>query len=302
MALAAKKHGDTKKRDGLLDRLRLVSIIIMTISEHLAYSTVRIECIGCDGITSTGTGFFFRFNENGKRESIPVVITNKHVIDGARKGTLVFTIAEAGSPVDTRHLTLHSEMVFEDFWKKHPDSAVDLCAMSITPFITAAKMQETDLYLTFLDCSNIPDKDNYDKLTALEEIVMVGYPDGFWDETNNKPIFRKGITATHPYADYNGTKEFLVDAACFPGSSGSPVIHLIENNVYAGRKIAVGMPKIILLGILYATLQSTSTGDIYIEKIPTKQKPIVLTGIPNNLGLVIKSERIRELELLFLNE
>ena len=43
------------------------------------------------------------------------------------------------------------------------------------------------------------------------------------DEVNNKPVVRKGITATDIRLDYNGRKEFLIDAACFHGSSGSPV-------------------------------------------------------------------------------
>ena len=52
---------------------------------------------------------------------------------------------------------------------------------------------------------------------------MIGYPIGLIDEYNNKPIVRKGITATTYNIDYNGKKEFLIDIACFPGSSGSPI-------------------------------------------------------------------------------
>lgn len=36
-------------------------------------------------------------------------------------------------------------------------------------------------------------------------------------------FFRRGITATNINFDYNGKKEFVIDAACFPGSSGFPV-------------------------------------------------------------------------------
>jgi len=44
---------------------------------------------------------------------------------------------------------------------------------------------------------------------------MIGYPSGLWDTKNNLPIVRKGITATTPYFDYNGKREFLVDIAAF---------------------------------------------------------------------------------------
>jgi hypothetical protein len=34
----------------------------MTITEQLAYSTVRIECVGADAAIYTGTGFFIVLN------------------------------------------------------------------------------------------------------------------------------------------------------------------------------------------------------------------------------------------------
>lgn len=52
---------------------------------------------------------------------------------------------------------------------------------------------------------------------------MVGYPIGLADARNNYPIFRKGYTAAHPAVDFNEDGIGLVDMACFPGSSGSPI-------------------------------------------------------------------------------
>lgn len=39
---------------------------------------------------------------------------------------------------------------------------------------------------------------------------MVGYPNGIWDEKNNKPIFRKGITATDIRFDTMVKKNLLL--------------------------------------------------------------------------------------------
>mgnify|MGYP000243698911 CR=1 FL=1 len=58
-----------------------------------------------------------------------------------------------------------------------------------------------------------------------------------------------------------------------------------------------GNSRIILLGVLYAGPQATATGEIIMT--PNIQRPIAVSHIPNNLGLVIKSERILELEKLF---
>ena len=53
------------------------------------------------------------------------------------------------------------------------------------------------------------------------------------------------------------------------------------------------------MGTLYARLQHTATGEIRMINVPTAQTPIALSSIPNNLGIVIKAERIFELENLF---
>lgn len=273
----------------------------LSITEQLQYSTVRIECEHDDGGISTGSGYFFRFKENKESgEHIPVVITNKHVINGAIKGRLILTkMNESGKPLDTEHFNMAIEN-FESYWRKHPDPDVDLCAMPIAPFLNAAESRGQRIFYIPLDNSLIPSEAQLKELSALEDIVMVGYPNGIWDSINNKPIFRKGVTATHPFFDYNGKKEFMIDAACFPGSSGSPVFLLNEGG-YRDKNgnTYLGATRIYILGTLYAGPQHTTTGEIKIINIPTSQQPIALSSIPNNLGLIIKSLRIKELEDLF---
>jgi hypothetical protein len=266
-----------------------------------AYSTIRIECEYNDGASGTGTGFFFRFKENKSNNThIPVVITNKHVISGAKKGRLIFTKAsDTNDPLDTEHFTIFLDN-FESFWKKHLDSDVDLCAMPIAPFVREAEKQSTKLFYIPLDKSLLPSTKQLDDFSALEEILMVGYPNGIWDSINNKPIFRKGVTATHPNFDYNGKKEFMIDAACFPGSSGSPVFIFNEGGYRDKRgNTYMGTSRIILMGTLYAGPQHTATGEIKIINVPTSEKPIAISRIPNNLGLIIKAEKIIDLEQLF---
>jgi len=273
----------------------------LSISEQLQYSTVRIECEHSDGGMSTGSGYFFKFKERKETDQhIPVVITNKHVINGAIRGRLILTkMNESGKPIDTEHFNIAIEN-FEAYWRKHPDSDVDLCAMPIAPFINAAESRGQRIFYIPLDKSLIPSDAQLEELSALEDIVMVGYPNGIWDSTNNKPIFRKGVTATHPFFDYNGKREFMIDAACFPGSSGSPVFLLNEGG-YRDKKgnTYLGATRIYILGTLYAGPQHTATGEVKVINIPTSQKPIAISSIPNNLGLIIKSSRIKELEDLF---
>jgi hypothetical protein len=272
----------------------------LSASEMLAYSTVRIEC-EFDSGGGTGTGFFFQFlNDPETGMHVPVVITNKHVVAGAKRGRLIFCKKnKEGDPLDKEHFQVYFDD-FESLWKMHPDSNVDLCAMAIGPFLNEAAKNGDHLYYIPLDKSLIPNESQLNQLTALEEILMVGYPNGIWDDVNNQPIFRKGVTATHPCKDYGGKKELMIDAACFPGSSGSPVF-IFNNGGYVDKQGTsyTGTTRIILLGALYAGPSHTAKGEIIIENVPTNQKPVPISRIPNNLGLVIKSERILELENLF---
>ena len=52
----------------------------------------------------------------------------------------------------------------------------------------------------------IPAQADLESLDAIEEIVMIGYPNGLWDSVNNMPIARRGITATPVYLNYEGKK------------------------------------------------------------------------------------------------
>ncbi|MCY1522101.1 hypothetical protein D9M68_569460 [compost metagenome] len=54
--------------------------------------------------------------------------------------------------------------------------------------------------------------------------------------------------------------------------------------------------RVKLLGVLYAGPQHTATGSIQVVNIPTRQEPIAISRIPNNLGIIIKAKKILELE------
>jgi uncharacterized protein (AIM24 family) len=61
----------------------------------------------------------------------------------------------------------------------------------------------------------------------------------------------------------------------------------------------MGASRIKLLGVLYAGPQHTVEGEIKVVLVPTQQKAISLAGIPNNLGIIIKSEQLLAFEGMF---
>ncbi len=270
----------------------------LALTEKLAYSTVRIEAVQKDGKTGTGTGFFFKLNDDG-RQYVPVIVTNRHVVEGAHRGLFSLTTAdEKGNPKDGAHKVIVIDG-FEANWIRHPDPKIDLAVMPIAPLIDEATKSNIKVFFIPLDKTLLPSESDLSNLTAVEEVLMVGYPIGIWDSTNNLPVFRRGITATHPAKNYNGKNEFMIDAACFPGSSGSPVfLHNVGNYVDRSGNTIIGT-RFKFLGVLYAGPQYTANGEIRIIEVPTKQVPVASMQIPTNLGLVIKANAILDFEEIF---
>lgn len=267
----------------------------LTPAEQLIHSTVRIECETVDGV-ATGTGFFYGAMDDGMQH-VPVIVTNKHVIAGAQRGWFHLTsIAPDGSPKIGQHTRIEVSD-FEKRWFPHPASEVDLTVMPINPLLQEAEAAGYRFFFIKLDKSLLLSASELADLSALEDVVMIGYPNGIWDSTNNLPVVRRGVTATHPNRDYEGRQEFMIDAACFPGSSGSPVF-LYNIGSWANRQGAtiMGGVRVKLLGVLYAGPQHTATGEVRIVNIPTKDTPVAISRIPNNLGLIIKASRLLEFD------
>lgn len=268
----------------------------LAISEQLAYSTARVESTDAQGKIATGTAFFFRCLDTGQSH-VPVLVTNKHVVEGGVRGRFHLTLRDdAGALRPASHVPLELDR-FAHRWIPHPDSDVDLAVMPIAPLLKECRTQGLEFFFLSLDAMLLPSADELADLGALEDVVMIGYPDGIWDSVNNMPIFRRGITATHPNLNYNGNQEFMIDIACFPGSSGSPVF-LYNGGGYSTRSgnVVLGTTRVKLLGVLYAGFQHSVTGEVQVVDIPTSQRAHSVSNIPNNLGLVIKSERLREFD------
>lgn len=258
-----------------------------TITEQLLYSTIRIETT----TGSIGTGFFFDFNIDGLK--YPVIITNKHVIENKKMCEVIFSLHTS---IDGNIKEESHRINYLVDWFAHPSQ--DLCFCFAGPLINEFKRTKAlDVFRFTLGPELIWDDSKLHELSAIEDVIMVGYPTGLWDKQNNFPIFRKGITASHPYLDFNGKSIGVVDIACFPGSSGSPIFILNENG-YSDKQgtTHIGAKRFIFLGVLSSGPQYPFNGDIIIKEIPTKQKFSASTPTMINLGYYIKSEEILTFE------
>ena len=270
-----------------------------SLSEQVTYSTVLIKCRYKDGSDGSGTGFIMNLCCDKKtNKCIPVIITNKHVIENSAE--TFFEICksdEDGNAIDEESISFCYKT---EAWIPHPDLNIDLCCLPIGD--TLNQLHENDLKVCYiaLETDLIPTDKQLSELSAMEDVIMVGYPIGLSDQYNHKPIIRRGITSTHPSKDYQGKPETLLDIACFPGSSGSPVFIWYEGTYKDYNAVHIGN-KIYLLGILYGIHQFDIYGDLKLCSLPNTTVPITHNQIPVNLGVMIKSKQIKAFEELLDN-
>lgn len=268
----------------------------MSIAEKLTYSTVLIRCKYSDGTSGSGTGFIVNLcQDEEKHICVPVIITNNHVVKDSIETRFEFCMAdESGNPIDNKCFNIQ---YLGNAWIHHPDKSVDLCCLLLAEILKDLEKNGIKIFYIPLQTNLIPPNADIETLSAMEDVVMVGYPIGLSDSYNHKPIIRKGITATHIKKDYQGKKEFLIDMACFPGSSGSPIFILNEGSYHIGTTLYAGS-RVGFIGILYGGPKYTTKGELILMDLPNRPRPII--QIPTNLGIAIKAQRILEFETIFV--
>ncbi len=208
-----------------------------TPSEQILFTTVRIEAKTASGISRVGTGFFFDFTMQNSQGRLPLIITNNHIVENTVEGQFQFHEGD-GTGEEQKPSGKFFSVALDDFgkrWVRHPNPNIDLCAMPYNPLLEEARSQEKTVFRKSLENKLVQTNSELEDLGAVEDILMVGYPIGLWDTANNLPIIRKGITASHPSVDYCGQSMGVVDVACFPGSSGSPIMIVNESSYKKSR-------------------------------------------------------------------
>lgn len=265
--------------------------IIQAVNQ-LINTTVRLECSSPAGI-SYGSGYFYGvFRPDG--QVAVAIITNKHVVKGATRCDFrMKLIGNAGPSFEHEGAwieNLQAELIF------HPDPNVDLVAILQTNVVRESNKKVS---AGFLSASNFVPELEFPAVSPLEEVIMIGYPNGLWDKFHDRPLIRRGITATDPLLPLNGKPEFLIDAACFPGSSGSPVFRSsttfehIDGQTYSG-------PRFHFLGTLYAGPQYLSTGNVRTIPVPTALQVVSEHKFMMNLGYIIQARQLLIMEPLIL--
>lgn len=271
------------------------AIQVDSLAKRLLFNTVRVDTVLEDG--SEGSGTAFVVSHSHPRGNFLFVVTNRHLVEGVRQGGLVFTQGKNGQPILGQRFQLNIDE-FPHAWFLHPDPTVDLAIVPMRPLEAAARERGIELYYHAIDTRLVPDAIRLAALDALEDVLFVGYPSGVWDQVNLMPIMRRGTTATPIALDFEGRAEFLIDAAVYPGSSGSPVFVVSPEAMRAQG----GPRKFLFAGVVAAVFFREEANRIASMPVPANQGGTTIGSEMIDLGLVIKSQAVIDLIEAYLRK
>ena len=181
--------------------------------------------------------------------------------------------------------------------KVHNNNLVDVAVIEVGDLIIDQIKQGISLMnFAGLTSDHLPENS---KLTVNvgDEILVAGYPRGFYDMENKFPIVKAGVISSKWGCNFNGNPLFLIDSKLFPGSSGSVVltkpqyIAMIDGNlmynkngsylflgIYSGEPIRKNAP-IELEDITIIKKDSYNVGNVWYSTLVPE---IIADGIRIN--------------------
>lgn len=262
---------------------------------------VRIETTRPDGKHRYGTGFPHLFASKKIDEkstwATAALVTNSHVINDAKDGYFLMNRKDSNGQCrfgDTVKVRFERKE-----WIQHTDEKIDLSVLPLSPIFKEMNIDlQKEMFLKFYNTS-LPDPDIWEMFSPMEDIVTLGFPNGFWDHYNNAPVVRKGVTATHPKLNYNNEEAFWIDVTIYPGMSGSPVfIAGYGLEFYKTGGYSTGA-KTYFLGILSAMAKyKQDRSGIEMSYIPTTDESSDkdILNVISSLGYVIKATKLKEFD------
>lgn len=224
----------------------------MQIDDRLHALTTPVEVSFVGNRVSQGSGFFF-YDLGPKNGEGPqwrkvrgqYLVTNRHVVfppdfGGVEAVTHILKLSFFFREIDKEKQsvkrvirTLDSTAVKERVLL-HKNPEVDLCLIDIGDIVVGEirrqRLPETSehanklgyLYTGITD-SNFPESTPIQTSTG-DDVLVVGYPKGYYDTKNLFPIVKSGSIASRWGEGFEGKPYFLIDAKLYAGSSGSLVI------------------------------------------------------------------------------
>jgi hypothetical protein len=188
-----------------------------------------------------------------------LLVTNKHMLPAEGDDSPIFMKVNnfSATKKEVSEIELH---ILDDVGRYLPSVKIhpggyDIAVVDVTRDLDRNKVTNFKIFSTdSLAVNSNPPKDLRALPAALGDTVYIlGYPSGIYDPRNAYPILRSGIIATNPHSTFEfnsqlrekfgltSVKGFLIDAAIFPGSSGSLVLRKPINYEFRYAPYALGI-------------------------------------------------------------
>ncbi len=244
--------------------------------------TTLIRTTTPQGEVFQGTGFFYSASDPAEPggpqyQWVQIdlwVITNRHVVmpkvNGVETRPSAISVhlqrRDALGRLEWAPVVLSSDDIKERV-RLHPDEHVDVAAIDMSVLLTQEIESNKDRFTynsPFCLSRDLLMRNNQKlQIEASSDVMVVGYPKGYYDDVNLFPIVKSGIVASKWGAEFRGDPCFLIDAKLFPGSSGSVVISKpIDVVVEKGQLFVVkdGEKAFALLGIFSGAFEDLDYG------------------------------------------
>ncbi len=186
------------------------------MSVDLIQATVQVEQPLGDGKRTVGTGFLVSDPTPDGKPRV-VLVTANHVLAKmpGPVATIGFRIENADGSwrYDPEPLTIRDGL--KPLWTRHPNMDVAVIAITAPPAFAKAAIPE----------SWLAGDDTFNKYGVQpgDEMMALGYPQGFSANEAGFPILKVGRIASFPLSPVSAFPTFLLDLNVFPGYSGGPV-------------------------------------------------------------------------------
>ena len=200
-------------------------------------------------------------------------ITNRHVVVQEDKNYFPDEIRLKlhTNPNDIRENQDYSIPLYENNvqrWLEHPQGGreIDVVALPLDDDLTPRFFIRA-----FSETSHIPEDVD---IAIGEDVLVVGYPLGFYDILHNLPIIRNAVIASVYPVPFNGNPITLIDARLHSGTSGSPVITK-PTNIIRHTNGSTSMSNLVqsfLVGVHSASLDIRGRN-------PSRDEPLGLNAV-----------------------
>ena len=276
-----------------------------SIDQRLHGISTLVNCSWPDG-SSSGSGFFYKVLENTDPDKAKkpgyvrldqlYLVTNRHVLVNDHNQLATSVTFHHRKVTAQGYEWIPITLSGQDLYKRckfHEIDEVDVALVEVVDLLLDVLSGSEGKQLMAFDSigeGQIPGENTF-PVEVGDDVLVVGYPRGFYDEHSKFPIVKSGIIASRWGFPFSGKRHFLVDAKLFPGSSGSLVISKPTNVGSMDGKIFYtrsGKKEFLFLGIF--------SGEYYQRNNPIETEDFILISKEGfNLGIVWYYDLIPEI-------